>query len=186
MGIETEFKFLIESLPKTNFNKTNKVHIDQIYFTGKKRINEIKIIFPEISFEKINTFRVRKIEAINVEKYIITLKTEPLDNGISRFEYEKEINEETFNLLIKDNIESEVIKNRYVDYYKGFTFEFDEYLNLARDLVTVEVEVEKVDSYDLEAKNLIDIIKNHYGLDAKDVSYSPTYKNSNLIRYFGK
>lgn len=186
MAIETEFKFLISKLPEKNFTNVVKYHIDQIYFDGSKKKDEILKLFPDIDFDVLSTFRVRKIICNDKNMYIITLKSRPLLNGMSRYEYEKEIDINTFNQLITGNIESEVIKNRYVDMFDGYKFEFDEYLNLAKDLFTVEIEVNNVDNYETEVMRFISIVKDHYGLEARDVTHNLVYKNSNLIKYFGK
>ena len=185
MAIETEFKFLVPSLPKTNFGNVKVYHINQIYFDGSKRKDLLTKVYPDLDINVLSTFRVRKIIHNNKENYILTLKSKALPNGMSRYEYEKEIDKETFDLLIIDNIDSEIIKNRYVDEYDGYKFEFDEYLNLKKDLVTVEVEVNNIELYEKEVARFLLMIKDHYGLDARDVTYNSIYKNSNLIKYFG-
>ena len=143
-NLETEFKFLVDKLPSVNFNNATKYYIDQIYFDGNKRIAILQNEFPSLDISVLNTFRVRKIKHLDNLSFVLTLKSKSLPNGMSRYEYEKEISEETFNLIVKDNIDSEIIKNRYVDMYNGYKFEFDEYLNLSKNLVTVEIEVDKV------------------------------------------
>ena len=185
MAIETEFKFLVDKLPLYNFNDAQKYHIDQIYFDGSKRKEELIALFPDIDISMINTFRVRKIEDNKRTYFIITLKSKAFPNGLSRYEYEKEISEEAFNSLIHHNIDSEIIKNRYVDIFNGYKFEFDEYLNLKKDLITVEVEVNNIELYEKEVARFLLMIKDHYGLEARDVTYNSIYKNSNLIKYFG-
>ena len=186
MAIETEFKFLVPSLPKTNFGNVKVYHINQIYFDGSKRKDLLTKVYPDLDINVLSTFRVRKIIHNNKENYILTLKSKALPNGMSRYEYEKEIDKETFYLLIIDNIDSEIIKNRYVDEYDGYKFEFDEYLNLAKPLVTVEVEVDNVEDYNQDVLKYAGLIKGRYNLDARDVTHNHIYKNSNLQKYFGK
>ena len=185
-NLETEFKFLVDKLPSVNFNNATKYYIDQIYFDGNKRIAILQNEFPSLDISVLNTFRVRKIKHLDNLSFVLTLKSKSLPNGMSRYEYEKEISEETFNLIVKDNIDSEIIKNRYVDMYNGYKFEFDEYLNLSKNLVTVEIEVDNVSSYDMEVNKFVALIKERYNLEARDVTHNHIYKNSNLQRYFGK
>ena len=186
MAIETEFKFLVPSLPVAKIGNAKVYHIDQIYFDGSKRKELLTKVYPDIDINLLSTFRVRKVVHDNTQSFVLTLKSKALPNGMSRYEYEKEIDEEIFNSLIKDNIESEIIKNRYVDEYLGYKFEFDEYLNLAKPLVTVEVEVENVGDYERDVLKFVGLIKDHYNVDARDVTHNHIYKNSNLQRYFGK
>lgn len=183
-NVETEFKFIVSSLPIINFDNAKKEHYVQIYFDGTKKLDRLKEVFGEVDLAQINTFRIRKIGE-DSKKIILTIKSKSLPNGMSRIELEKEITEDLANDLMENNILSCVVKDRYIDNFAGFTFEFDRYINLRIQLITLEVEVEGSFEYDILVNKLMGMIKDHYGLDARDVTFNPIYKNSNLIKYFG-
>lgn len=183
--IETEFKFIVSSLPIINFDNAKKEHYIQIYFDGVKKLNILKDIFEDVDFDKINTYRIRKIDDGLNQKIILTIKSKSLPNGMSRIELEKEIDEDVANELTNNNILSCIVKDRYIDEYDGYTFEFDRYINLRIQLTTLEVEINEEFEYDILVNKLIKMIKDHYGLDARDITFNPMYKNSNLIKYFG-
>ena len=141
MNIETELKYQVNKIPH-NYDK--KISIIQSYFDGKKKANLISELYPDIDINSINTFRTRIISCLGKTHYILTLKTKS-NNGYSRNEYEKEITKEIYNELLDGNVQSVIIKNRYVINYNSYNFEFDEYLNLKTDLKTLEVELHNND-----------------------------------------
>ena len=117
MAIETEVKYLINKLPD---NLPAALYIEQRYFEPDKTKNIILELFNLNSLENISTKRVRLIKS-NQISYVITLKTKGL---YTREEYEKEISEELYNLILTEEINSCVIKNRYKINYLNYIFEF--------------------------------------------------------------
>lgn len=175
MTIETEVKYLINKLPN---DLPSPLYIEQRYFETVKTLNKILDLFNLENLNNISTKRIRLIKTDKIS-YIITLKTKGL---YSREEYEQEISEEFYQEILKENILSCVIKNRYKVNYLNYVFEFDEYLNLKTKLYTCEVEDSEFDKHQEEIE---DILKNYFKLDYLDVTLNPKYKNSNLIKYFG-
>lgn len=177
---EIEYKYLIYKLPD---NIENKKYIEQIYFTSNDEKNELlKKLVNLDNIDNINTFRVRKIIDNNIS-YVLTLKSK---GDLYRSEYECNLSENDYKYL-SEEVESIIIKNRYV-IKKSFnnddyTFEFDEYLNLNTDLLTVEVEV---DSLEPKYKQDIEyILSNVFKLEYKDITNEKKYKNKYLHETFG-
>ncbi|MCR5422172.1 MAG: hypothetical protein K6E74_00845, partial [Bacilli bacterium] len=85
-NLETEFKFKIDKLPSINFDKAKKYYIKQIYFDGKNNTKLLEELFPTVDFSIINTYRIRYIESDNKKSIILTVKSKPLANGLSRIE----------------------------------------------------------------------------------------------------
>ena len=154
MSKEIELKYLVSKIPE-NFNK--KIYIDQKYFNPKGKEAYLKSLFLDINLNTINTFRLRTITIDNQISYILTLKSKGIN--YSRDEYEKEIDEKTYNLLNKD-IESEIIKNRYIKLIDNYKFEFDEYLNLKIKLITLEVELETETNIEEDISKIETILNN--------------------------
>lgn len=175
MAIETEVKYLINKLPS---NLPSPMYIEQRYFEPVNTLNTILELFNLESLDNIPTRRVRLIKTDKVS-YVITLKTKGI---YSREEYEKEISEELYNLILNEKILSCVIKNRYKVTNSGYVFEFDEYLNLKTKLYTCEVEDEECEKHQDEIEN---ILENYFKIEYVDVTLDHKYKNSNLIKYFG-
>ena len=178
MSKEIELKYLVSKIPE-NFNE--KIYIYQKYFNPKGKEEYLKSLFKDIDLNTINTFRLRTITKNNKPIYILTLKSKGIN--YSRDEYEIEINEKTYNLLNKD-IESEIIKNRYIKLINNYKFEFDEYLNLKIKLITLEVELETETNIE-EDISKIETILNKLNISFENVTFDNRYKNSNLIKYFG-
>lgn len=177
MNKEKEVKYLVNSLP-TDFEDV--YHIEQYYFNPKGVEEKLKRIFKLDSLNNISTTRIRKIIHNDDTYYVLTIKSKGL---IERDEYEELISEESFNLFLNQEIETKIIKNRYVVHYDDLKFEFDEYLNVNIDGYSLEVEDEDV----LNKIDIIeDVLKNHFHLQYKDVTFDNRYKNSNLIKYFGE
>lgn len=173
--IETEVKYLINKLP---INLPNPMYIEQRYFEPVNTLDKILTLFNLESLNGIPTKRIRLIKT-NQISYVITLKTKGL---YSRVEYEKEISEELYNEILKEEVKSCVIKNRYKIKIKNYVFEFDEYLNLKKSLFTCEVEDENILEHQKDIEN---ILLNYFNLEFKDVTLDHKYKNSNLVKYFG-
>ncbi len=174
MQIETEVKYLIDQLPN-DLPQPN--YIEQRYFSMSGKEEVLKRIFDLESLSEIKTSRIRMIKT-DQTKYVLTLKTSGL---YSRKEYEQVIDYELYQELLHQPIKTCIIKNRYVINHSGFTFEFDEYLNLKQPLYTVEVELENLD----HIKEIELILKNTFKLKYLDVTLNPKYKNSNLKKFFG-
>lgn len=122
--IEIERKFLVKSNDYKSQATTNTRIIQGFLNTHKER-----------------TVRVR----LKGDKGFLTVKGKSSDNGLSRFEWEKEIDgQEAKNLL---NIcESGVIdKIRYEVEVKNHTFEIDEFFGDNEGLVVAEVELNSED-----------------------------------------
>lgn len=175
MAIETEVKYLINKLPN---NLPKPLYIEQRYF---EPVNTLQIILKMFNLDSLNGISTKRVRLIKTDKisYVITLKSKGL---YSREEYEQEITEEIYNQILKEEIKSCVVKNRYKIKINNYVFEFDEYLNLKEKLFTCEIEGENI----LDHQNEIeDILLNYFNLEFKDVTLDGKYKNSNLIKYFG-
>lgn len=184
-NIETEFKFKIDRLPVEYLANAKKCYFKQIYFNGEEKQDVLKELFPSIDFSSIRTYRVRYIKCNEQEKIILTIKSGTLPNGMSRTEIEKEIDNDIASALLDGSVLSTIIKNRYIDNYQEYCFEFDEYLNLRTELYTVEIEVSDNVKYEDNVEKLLKMVEEHYHVECRDVTFNPMYKNSNLIRYFG-
>lgn len=178
MSKEIELKYLVSKIPD-NFNE--KIYIDQKYFNPKGKEEYLKSLFKDIDLNTINTFRLRTITKNNKTTYILTLKSKGIN--YSRDEYEIEIDKKTYNLLNKD-IESEIIKNRYIKIVDNYKFEFDEYLNLKIKPITLEVELETETNIE-EDISKIETILTSLNISFENVTFDNRYKNSNLMKYFG-
>lgn len=89
------------------------------------------------------TIRIRKIT--NKGEYILTIKSESKDNGLSRQEYEININEEQYNQLL-NKIEGNILsKNRYIIPYDKYTLELDLFNGTYEGLGYVEIEYETLE-----------------------------------------
>ena len=120
MSIEIERKFLIKS---TTFK--NEAHQKSYIKQGFLNSNKNRVV------------RVR----VKGEKAFLTIKGKSNKEGISRFEWEKEINkteaEALFLLCEKEFIE----KYRYLVNYKNHVFEVDEFLGKNKGLLIAEIEL---------------------------------------------
>jgi len=102
-------------------------------------------------------------------KAFITVKG--ITKGISRSEFEYEIPTEDANLMLTNLCEQPLVeKTRYLEEYKGHTWEIDEFFGANDGLIVAEVELKSAD----EKIDLPDWV-------SEDVSSDPRYFNSNLI-----
>ena len=113
--------------------------------------------------------------------YILTLKTK---GQYERDEFEKKIDKETFQKFISSDIESLIIKNRYVYHLNNYKYEFDEYLNLKSKLYTCEVEFNDLNDLDKVKEEVEKNLSNYFKVNFTDVTLDGRYKNSNLHKYF--
>lgn len=122
MGVEIERKFLIKGEYKSL--ATSSSHIVQGY----------------ICRDSGRTVRIR----IRDRKAYITIKGPALD-GISRFEWEKEIEMADAEELILLSIGPVIDKTRYLVPFEGHTFEVDEFHGDNEGLTVAEVELSDPD-----------------------------------------
>lgn len=121
MGVEIERKFLIKGDFKSQ--ATSSSHIMQGY----------------ICRDSGRTVRIR----IRDEKAYITIKG-PV-NGITRFEWEKEIDMDDAQELILLSIGPVIDKTRWLVPFEGHTFEVDEFHGDNEGLIVAEVELKSAD-----------------------------------------
>lgn len=176
--IERELKYCINTLP---LSLSKPIYIEQYYFNPKGIESILSSTFPNVDLKTITTFRFRIIKDEFSFKNILTLKTQGL---FERNEYEKEVDDNIKDIILTLPIISKIVKNRYIDSFNSFNFEFDEYLNLNTNLYTVEIELD--DFNELVKSNIEDILLNHYNISFTDVTNDPSYKNANLIKKFGE
>lgn len=149
MAIETERKFLVKN---NSYRQTGrKVRITQGY----------------ISTDPGKVVRVR----IYDDKAFLTFKS--LNKGISRFEFEFEIDTvRAMEMLEKLCIQPFIDKFRYLVEYNGFTWEVDEFLGENEGLVVAEIELPAENTpFDLPA------------WVGAEVTQDPKYLNSNLVKH---
>ncbi|MEO8934017.1 MAG: CYTH domain-containing protein [Xanthomarina sp.] len=148
--IEIERKFLVKN---TDYKK-----------------DAFKKIFIKQGFLNSNKDRIVRVRLTDQQAFI-TVKGTPLDDGISRFEWEKEISksdaEELFNLCEEGCIE----KTRYLIKMDKHTFEVDEFYGENEGLVVAEIELNHP-TEDFKKPIWID----------KEVTGDPKYYNSQLSK----
>lgn len=114
-----------------------------------------------------NSARVR----VRDNKGYITIKGPSADNGLSRYEWEKEIPSSEAWELIKLCHGGIIDKTRYLVEYSGHTFEVDEFHGDNEGLVVAEIELESIDE-EFEKPGFI----------GKEVTGEKRYYNSQLTR----
>lgn len=119
MAQEIERKFLVCGEYKTKAYKS--VRITQGYILSDKR----------------KSVRIR----ITNEKAFITIKGESSEDGLSRFEWEKEINVNEAKELLKLCSDNFIDKTRYLIKHGNHTIEVDEFHGDNEGLVIAEVEL---------------------------------------------
>jgi adenylate cyclase len=120
MAIEIERKFLVSS---TDYKKMT---------IGKKRILQGYLSsIPE------RTVRVRTIG----QQAFLTIKGKSSENGMSRFEWEKEIPLPEAEALLKLCEAGSIEKVRYEVLYENHLFEVDEFFGANEGLVMAEIEL---------------------------------------------
>ena len=175
MAIEKEVKYLINKIPAKALEFS---YFEQYYFECVSIEKELLKLFNLTSLEGYNTKRIRLIKNNEAVKYIITLKTSGL---YEREELEQEVSIDLFEKILNEPILSCVKKNRYFVTYNGFTFEFDEYLNLKTKLYTCEVEDDNLEE---NLHKIEEILQSYFEVEFKDVTLDTKYKNSNITKYF--
>ena len=118
--IEIERKFLVKA---SDYKK--EVH------------RKTKIVQGYLTKDPKRTVRVR----IREDQGFLTIKGMSSEDGLSRFEWEKEIPLNEAQELITLCLPTVIEKTRYEVTYKGFLFEVDEFEETHSGLVLVEVEL---------------------------------------------
>ena len=99
---------------------------------------EYKICQGYLAADPQRTVRVR----IKGDKGYLTIKGASTDDGLSRFEWEKEIAVSEAEMLLKLCLPGAIEKTRYIIPFGGLTFEVDEFFGENAGLVMAEVELE--------------------------------------------
>lgn len=148
MALEIERKFLVDG----DFldQAEDSLHIVQGY----------------LSLDKARTVRIR----IQNEKAFLTIKGETNASGLSRYEWEKEIDQKEAKELLKLIIGSSIEKTRYRIPIGNHIFEVDVFSGENEGLILAEVELES----ETEAFEKPDWL-------GKEVSGDPRYYNANLV-----
>ena len=100
-----------------------------------------RIVQGYICSDRGRTVRVR----IRDEKGFLTIKGASTDNGLSRYEWEKEISMEDARDLMKLCLPGVIDKRRYLVDWKNHIFEVDEFYGDNDGLIVAEVELGSVD-----------------------------------------
>ena len=87
------------------------------------------------------TVRIR----LRDDKAYLTIKGPSADNGLSRYEFEKEISPEDAVQLMKLCRGGVIDKTRYLVTFGGHTFEVDEFHGINQGLVFAEIELQSAD-----------------------------------------
>lgn len=146
---EIERKFLVKSQAFKDLAK-KKTYYEQAYLNTH----------PE------RTVRVR----IADDKAFLTIKGKSTKNGLSRFEWEKQIPLEEAKELLKLCEPGKIQKYRYLVPQGKHTFEVDEFLGDNEGLLLAEIELENEDE-EFEEPNWLD----------REVTGDMSYYNSKLI-----
>ena len=124
MAIEIERKFLVKDLSFKDMAKSSS-RITQGY----------------ICSERGRTVRIR----IRGDKGYITIKGASDDNGLSRYEWEKQIPLDEAQELMKLCQPGIIDKTRYLVEYGNHVFEVDEFYGENEGLIVAEIELETAD-----------------------------------------
>lgn len=135
--------------------------------------------FKEEAFQKqkitqgyLNTTPERTVRVrTNGERAFITVKGKSSENGLSRFEWEKEISVDDAEALLKLCEPGKIEKTRFLVKIGNHTFEVDEFYGENEGLVIAEVEL-KEEGEDFEKPDWL----------GEDVSDQSKYSNSSLIQ----
>jgi len=119
--IEIERKFLVNS----NEYK-NKAH------------KSIKIVQGYLSKDPERTVRIRICD----DRGFITIKGVSSEDGLSRYEWEKEIPFQEAKELLSICLPTIIEKSRFEVYYKNILFEVDEFYGKHEGLIVAEVELD--------------------------------------------
>jgi Uncharacterized protein conserved in bacteria len=149
MATETERKFLV----KSEFR-----HL---------AIREIKIIQSYLSIDPDKTIRLR----IADDKAFLTVKSRPLENSITRNEWEVEIPVIDAQEMMSICLPGRIVKTRYMVPSGRHTFEIDVFHEKNEGLIVAEIELNSENEYFSKPDWL-----------AEEVTGKPQYYNANLIK----
>lgn len=154
----------------------NKMEIERKWLVDKNNIpydlnkyEAFEIAQAYICFDP--TIRIRKIK--NKNSYVLTIKSNSIDGGLSRQEYEIDISESQYNILLNKKEGIILNKTRYKIKENNFVYEIDLFHNEYEGLCYLEIEFNNVE----EAKKFIapKWIK-------KELTCNHKYSNANLAR----
>ena len=128
---------------------------------------QFRIVQGYLNSNPVRTVRVR----IKGDKGFLTIKGKGNESGMSRFEWEKEIDPAEAEELLKICEPGVIIKNRYEVNNAPFVFEVDEFLEENNGLIVAEIELE----------NENDDFHKPYWI-GKEVTGDIKYYNSMLIK----
>ena len=134
-------------------------------FIGQAK-ESLDIIQGYLSLDKARTVRVR----IQNKKAFLTIKGKTNASGLSRFEWEKEIDTKEAKELLKLAIGSSIEKIRYRIPIGNHIFEVDVFSGENKGLILAEVELQSESEAFEKPKWL-----------GKEVSGDPRYYNANLV-----
>jgi CYTH domain-containing protein len=149
MATETERKFLV----KSEFR-----HL---------AVSEIKIIQSYLSIDPDKTIRLR----IADDKAFLTVKSRPLENSITRNEWEVEIPVIDAQEMMSICLPGRIVKTRYMVPSGRHTFEIDVFHEKNEGLIVAEIELNSENEYFSKPDWL-----------AEEVTGKPQYYNANLIK----
>ncbi|MBW2960228.1 CYTH domain-containing protein [Mesonia aestuariivivens] len=149
--LEIERKFLVQ-------NQDFKIEAFQSF--------EIKQGYLNSHPERTTRIRIKELEAF------ITVKGKSSENGLSRFEWEKEINLKDAEALLKLCESGKIEKTRYLIKSGNHTFEVDEFYGQNQGLIVAEVEMKSEEDEVILPKWL-----------GKEVTGEQKYYNSALTQH---
>ena len=149
--VEIERKFLVSSIENCLLNHTKSISIVQGY----------------LSFDPERTVRIRKTDS----KAFLTIKGKSNDKGDTRFEWEKEIQENEATQLLDLCLGQTIRKTRYFIPHKSNMFEVDVFFGKLQGLVIAEVEL-SADDEQLDLPTWI----------GEEVTGDPRFYNSDLAK----
>lgn len=153
--VEIERKWLIDATSIV-FDKSqaNVINIEQTYISFS----------PEIRVRKLN----------NGQSYTMTVKDNMTSHGMTRDEYEVEINQAEYEYLVKKQEGNTIYKTRYELKYEGYLISIDIFSGELNGLAYLEVEfLDEQEAQKYKAPSWV----------IKEVTNDLLYKNGSLARY---
>lgn len=123
------------------FNEIERKFLVKSDAYKKAAYQSTTIVQGYLSNTEQSTVRVR----INDKKAYLTIKGKSEDGGLSRLEWEKEIDMEEAYLLLKLCEDKVIKKQRYKVQVSGHIFEVDEFEDKYQGLVIAEIELKTTD-----------------------------------------
>lgn len=127
-----------------------------------------RIVQAFLNSDKSRIVRVR----LSGDEGFLTIKGEPSEDGVSRFEWERQISKSDAEALLKLCEDGTIDKMRYEISSGDHTFEVDEFFGSNEGLVVAEVELSHVSENFLKPKWL-----------GQEVTGQTKYFNSQLLKY---